>query len=109
MDLSGSACIICFSSSQRKTNQTVNSAVSAPLRWANDYVPWVKELVGQNFKNVFKKMIVRKQKSGDRMQEIGVIGQNIESRSQKIENRKQKSGDRKQKSGNRNQKSEIRR
>ncbi len=30
-----------------------------PQRWTNDYVPWVKELVVQNFKNVFKKWLIR--------------------------------------------------
>ncbi len=28
-----------------------------PQRWTNDYVPWVRELVGQNFKNVFKRQL----------------------------------------------------
>ena len=30
-----------------------------PQRWTNDYVPWVKELVGQNVKNVFKKLLIK--------------------------------------------------
>ena len=30
-----------------------------PQRWTNDYVPWVKELVGQNFKNIIKKWMIR--------------------------------------------------
>ena len=28
-------------------------------RWTNDYVPWVKELVVQNVKNVIKKWMIR--------------------------------------------------
>ena len=30
-----------------------------PQRWTDDYVPWVKELVGQNFKNIIKKWMIR--------------------------------------------------
>jgi len=30
-----------------------------PQRWTDDYVPWVKELVGQNLKNVVKRYLVR--------------------------------------------------
>ena len=29
-----------------------------PQRWNDDYVPWVKELVVQNFKNVTKKWMI---------------------------------------------------
>ncbi len=29
-----------------------------PQRWTDDYVPWVKELLWQNFKNVIKKWMV---------------------------------------------------
>ncbi len=29
-----------------------------PQRWTNDYFPWVKELVGQNFKNVVKRAML---------------------------------------------------
>ncbi len=28
-----------------------------PQRWTNDYVPWVRELVGQNLKNVIKRQL----------------------------------------------------
>ena len=31
-----------------------------PQRWTNDYVPWVKELVGQNVKNLVKRLIVHR-------------------------------------------------
>ncbi len=30
-----------------------------PQRWTDDYVPWVKELVGQNFKNIVKKWMIK--------------------------------------------------
>ena len=30
-----------------------------PQRWTDDFVPWVKELVGQNCKNVFKKCLIK--------------------------------------------------
>ncbi len=30
-----------------------------PQRWTNDYVPWVRELVVQNFKNVIKKWMIK--------------------------------------------------
>jgi len=29
-----------------------------PQRWTDDYVPWVKELVAQNVKNVIKKLLI---------------------------------------------------
>ncbi len=30
-----------------------------PQRWTNDYVPWVRELVGQNLKNIVKKYLIK--------------------------------------------------
>jgi len=33
-----------------------------PQRWNDKFVPWVSELVGQNVKNVVKRMIVRKRR-----------------------------------------------
>ncbi len=30
-----------------------------PQRWTGDYVPWVRELVGQNFKNIVKKWMIK--------------------------------------------------
>ena len=30
-----------------------------PQRWTNDYVPWMRELVGQNFKNIVKKSLIK--------------------------------------------------
>jgi hypothetical protein len=31
-----------------------------PQRWDDAFVPWVSELVGQNFKNVLKRLLVRR-------------------------------------------------
>jgi len=30
-----------------------------PQRWTDDFAPWVKELVWQNFKNVIKKWMIK--------------------------------------------------
>jgi hypothetical protein len=37
-----------------------------PQRWNEEFVPWVRELVWQNVKNVFKKMLVRRTDDGRR-------------------------------------------
>ena len=42
-----------------------------PQRWNDEFVPWVSELVGQNFKNVVKRILIRMTEDGRRRTEYG--------------------------------------
>jgi len=55
----------------RSTNEIINAAVSNslpdqimltfhPQRWTNKPLPWIKELIWQNMKNVVKRMIIKR-------------------------------------------------